>query len=160
MKNVETNRFQQKNPEEISFKGASLTEKPPKIEAKERTSERTDVRTPERTNVPKKEIQIVESEAVNVYTIEVPKERRKIRHPFDIFEDQLEGLKKIQMAKRETGGAKEVLTLGDMAREALDDFIHSKTKRSANIKLMFEQDKQEAQSVRTDERTDEKPPNG
>ena len=69
-------------------------------------------------------------------------------------------LKKIQMAKRETGGAKEVLTLGDMAREALDDFIHSKTKRSANIKLMFEQDKEDVQNVRPNERTDEKPLDG
>ena len=160
MKQVDPDRFVNKKAEEISFKAIPLGEKTEHSGVKLRTSERTDGRTPARPDLPKSVKSPMETVAANVYNIDVPKERRKIRHPFDIFEDQLEALKKNQIAKRETGGDKEVLTLGDMAREALDDFIRAKTKRSANMKLVFEQDKSETQGVRSDERTDEQPSNG
>ncbi len=64
--------------------------------------------------------------------------RRKTRHPFDIYEDQLEALKKMQMAMREQTGSRGVPTLGDMAREALDSHIQEKVKRSSNIQLVNE----------------------
>lgn len=145
MKNVDPKRFQAKKPEEISFNGAPLSENPQKKEGSVRTDVRTSVRSDEKRPQP-----APESEAAalpNVYTIEVPAQRRKIRHPFDIHEDQLEALKKIQIAEREEAGGKE-RTLGDMAREALDDFIEGKARKLANIEISYEKDK--SASVRTD----------
>ena len=135
MKNVEPKRFQTKKPEEIAFSGSPLLENPGKKEGSVRPS----VRTSERPDEHKKPE--AKSEGPNTYTIEVPHQRRKIRHPFDIYEDQLEALKKIQVAEHEEAGSKE-RPLGDMAREALDDFIKGKVKKSANIEILYEQDKQ------------------
>lgn len=139
MKNVEPKRFQAKKPEEISFAGAPLLDNPGKKEGSVRpsvrTSERPDEHKPEEARKPE-----VKSEGPNIYTIEVPQQRRKIRHPFDIFEDQLEALKKIQVAEHDEAGSKE-RPLGDMAREALDDFIKGKAKKQANIEILYEQDK-------------------
>jgi hypothetical protein len=142
MKTVEPQRFQNKKPEEIGFKGSPLAENP--IPAKEgiRPSERPSVRTDIIKPITAAAKSETKNEAANTYLIEVPEQRRKIRHPFDIYEDQLEALKKIQIAEREKDGSKETPTLGDMAREALDDFIKAKAKRSTNIQIFYEKDKQ------------------
>ena len=140
MKNVEPKRFQTKKPEEIAFSGSPLLENPGKKEGSVRPSVRTSERPDE--HKPTEEIKKpeVKSEGPNIYTIEVPQQRRKIRHPFDIYEDQLEALKKIQVAEHEEAGRKE-RPLGDMAREALDDFIKGKVKKQGNIEILYEQGK-------------------
>ncbi len=152
MKKVETERFQTKKPEEISFRGAPLPENPPRKVEVVRTSVRTSVR-PSEIKVENTDPQGEISEETNKYSIEVPAQRRKIRHPFDIYEDQLDALKKIQIAERESSGGKE-RTLGDMAREALDYFIEGEAERSENIKISREQEKLVRPSVRPDVRTE------
>lgn len=107
---------------------------------KKEGSVRPSVRTSERPDE-NKPAPVAKNEGPNTYTIEIPQQRRKIRHPFDIFEDQLEALKKIQVAEHEEAGSKE-RPLGDMAREALDDFIKGKAKKQANIEILYEKDKQ------------------
>src|SRR2546421_1152220 len=54
-----------------------------------------------------------------------PGHRRKIkqRHPFDIFEDQLEGLKQLSLEERMRGG---VGSMSAMVREEIDDLIAKK----------------------------------
>lgn len=47
--------------------------------------------------------------------------RRKVRHSFDIFEDQVLPLKEIQLARQRESGNK--CLLGDLVQEALDMFI-------------------------------------
>jgi hypothetical protein len=51
-----------------------------------------------------------------------PTPRRKIkqRHPFDIYEDQLETLKKLSLEERMQGG---IGSMSAMVREALDNYI-------------------------------------
>jgi len=55
----------------------------------------------------------------------VPLARRKIkqRHPFDIYDDQLEELRKLSVEDRMTGG---VGSMSAMVRSALDTFIAKK----------------------------------
>jgi hypothetical protein len=48
-------------------------------------------------------------------------ERRKVRHTFDIFQDQLSSLRKLQLEREETFGKRYLL--GDLVQEALDLFI-------------------------------------
>jgi len=58
----------------------------------------------------------------------VPLTRRKIkqRHPFDIYEDQLEELRKLSVEDRMAGG---VGSMSAMVRAALDAFIAKKRGR-------------------------------
>lgn len=51
-----------------------------------------------------------------------PTQRRKIkqRHPFDIYEDQLEELKKLSLEERMQGG---IGSMSAMVREAIDTFV-------------------------------------
>ncbi len=51
-----------------------------------------------------------------------PTPRRKIksRHPFDIYEDQVDTLKELSLEDRRRGGAG---SMSAMVREALDDYI-------------------------------------
>jgi hypothetical protein len=70
--------------------------------------------------------------------VRIPAERRKTRHPFDIFEDQLEGLRKIQLAERESSRPRRGKTLGEMAQEALDRFIAEKAKKLPNVAIRHE----------------------
>lgn len=144
MKKVETERFQAKRPEEISFTGTPLTDSPPKKEMSGQASVRPHVRPYVRTDEPKQDRPLkspAEKESVNMYTIPIPEQRRKIRHPFDFYEDQLEALKIIQIARREGSGLKQPPSLGEMAREAMDDFIKITAKQSQNISVSHEQDK-------------------
>lgn len=54
-----------------------------------------------------------------------PTVRRKIkqRHPFDIYEDQLEELRKLSLEERMQGGTG---SMSAMVREAIDTFISKK----------------------------------
>ena len=57
----------------------------------------------------------------NVRTNERPKARRKIRHTFDIFADQLMSLREIALERESETGDR--VLLGDLAQEALDMLI-------------------------------------
>lgn len=76
------------------------------------------------------------NDATNVRTFERPKERTRVRHSFDIWQDQLLGLSEIQAERFSRTGRKP--KLGDLAQEALDAFIAKERKRP---------------NVRTNERT-------
>jgi hypothetical protein len=133
MKEIDENRFQKKTPESIAFQGAKLPETPPpppihEPERAERTNGRTDAHHPFPT-----------PESVASYVVRVPTERRKTRHPFDIYEDQLDALCKMQLAEREEAGQKSSKTLGEMAQEALDRYIADKTKKLPSMKLIREE---------------------
>src|SRR3712207_5628212 len=54
-------------------------------------------------------------------TNEPSSQRRKVRHTFDIFDDQLLSLKEITIERQRTGGNR--VLLGDLVQEALDRFI-------------------------------------
>ncbi len=93
-----------------------------------RTYARTDGRTDDPSNMP------------HTYPATVPGERRKIRHAFDIFEDQLVNLRKLQGVATVVDNAryKAASTLGDMVRKALDDYLEQEIQRSANLELVHE----------------------
>lgn len=158
MKDVKPNRFQKLKPEEISFKGAPMPENSP-ISSQNQGEERTDVRTNERTKQPtnvrpkggKAPRQPLSGDS---YTIEIPIERKKTRHSFDIFEDQKTALNKIQMAAVDAGDKKKPV-LGEMIQEAIDDYIAHKARQSPNLKVVREE-----QNERTNERSDVRPGNG
>lgn len=56
-----------------------------------------------------------------------PRRRRKERHSFDIFADQLLALKQIAVAREAITGAR--VLLGDLVQEALDHFIQNETRK-------------------------------
>ena len=141
MRPVEPQRFQAKKPEKISFIGAPLPENPPRKEGSVRSDVRTSGRTDEHKQAQAPKKPEAQEGVANIYSIEVPEQRRKIRHPFDIYEDQLEALKKIQIARRENAGLKEAPALGEMVRESLDNFIKAEVRQSPNIKIFYEKDK-------------------
>ena len=133
MKEINENRFQKKAPESIVFQGAQLPDIPPppathEPEPSERPSVRTDEHRP--SAVP---------ESMPSYVVRVPAERRKTRHPFDIYDDQLDALRKIQLAEREEARQKRAKSLGDMAQEALDRYIAEKIKKLPSMKLVREE---------------------
>jgi hypothetical protein len=57
---------------------------------------------------------------------ETPRRKIKTRHPFDIYEDQLEELRKLSMEDRMQGGFG---SMSAMVREAIDTFIAKKRGR-------------------------------
>jgi hypothetical protein len=131
MKHVDETRFQKKKPESIAFQGKTLPESAPLPEAPMAPdTSRPNGRTDERT--------ATVADDLPAYVVRIPAERRKTRHPFDIFEDQLEGLRKIQLAERESSGPRKGKTLGEMAQEALDCFIAEKAERLPNVDLRRE----------------------
>ena len=157
MKDVKPDRFQKLKPEEIAFKGAPISEKPlisSENQGKERTDVRTNERTKQPTNVRPKPARRPGPQVGDVYTIEIPIERKKTRHSFDIFEDQKTALSKIQVAAVEAGNKKKPV-LGEMIQEAIDDYIAHKGRQSPNIKVVREE-----QNERTNERPNVRPGNG
>lgn len=123
MKPIDEARFQKKKPDEIAFSPAPVPTQPlPDIE---RTSERLNVRTDVQQH--KKQ-----ARASYAFSIEVPHSRRKTRQSFDIFEDQYDALKKLQIAEHEHSG-KKAQKLGEMVQDALDIYIREKTKKLSNI---------------------------
>jgi hypothetical protein len=73
-----------------------------------------------------------------VHHITIPQKRVRIRHAFDIFEDQLDALKKIQSAHRDTHGNTGTPSLSDMTREAFDAFIRDRIKGLKNIDILYD----------------------
>ena len=163
MKKVNIKRFQQKNPEDISFKGASIPEKPiattenvplqnekgGKKRTNEPMSERTNERTVNKnTSVAPEKTAVDNIASGNFYTAEIPAERVKTRHSFDIFQDQKNALEKLQMALKDSGQKKKPV-LGDMAQEAFDLYIKEKSKKLNNFKII-----RERPNERTNERSE------
>lgn len=148
MKKVDTKRFQSKKPEKISFQADSFEKKSPTPKTKpvkaiekkpKRTHEPTSVQTNERPNE--------QTNERSVYLIEIPIKRRKIRNSFDIFEDQMAALNKIQLAAMDSGDKKKP-ALGNIIQTALDNHIKEKVVQEENLKIIYEQ---------IDEPTDERP---
>lgn len=69
------------------------------------------------------------------YVVTVPSERRKTRQSFDIYEDQYDALKKLQLAVREHRRGK-VPKLGEMVQEAIDQYVREQAKRLPNITVV------------------------
>jgi hypothetical protein len=67
------------------------------------------------------------NDATTVRTNERTKARTRVRHSFDIWQDQLLGLSEIQAERFSRTGRKP--KLGDLAQEALDAFIAKERKR-------------------------------
>ena len=136
MKTPDLNKFRSKpkTPEEIDFQGQDIPEyaSPPTNEPDSPSSERTNVRPTGRTNDP--------SDIPHVYPATIPGERRKVRHAFDIFEDQLVNLRKLQGVATVVDDApyKAASTLGDMVRKALDEYLEQEIQRSSNLELVLE----------------------
>jgi hypothetical protein len=68
------------------------------------------------------------------------KERTRIRHSFDIYQDQLLSLKEIALSRQKAQG-KRVL-LGDLVQEALDMLIINEQKNKRTKKCLSEQMKE------------------
>ncbi len=118
MKEIKERRFQKKKPEDIGFAAPLMAE-----------------RSDERPSVRPKEPPLTADATTPAYIITIPATRRKIRHAFDIYEDHLDALKKIQMAERDISGKRSGKTLGDIAQEALDDWVRKQSKHLDNIEI-------------------------
>jgi hypothetical protein len=120
MKPIDEARFQKK-PDAIAFHPAPVPTRP--LPDSERTSERSNERT---------DVQQHEKRASSAFSIKIPHSRRKTRQSFDIFEDQYDALKKLQIAEHEHSG-KKAQKLGEMVQDALDIYIREKAKRLSSI---------------------------
>ena len=116
MKSIDEARFQKK-PDAIAFHPAPVPTQP--LPDSERTFERADTQQHEKW-------------ASHAFSIEVPHNRRKTRQSFDIFEDQYDALKKLQIAEHEYSG-KKAQKLGEMVQDALDIYIREKANKLSNI---------------------------
>ncbi len=136
MRKPDLNKFRSKprTPEEIDFQGQDIPEQAPSPtnEPDSPNSDRTNIRPNGRTDGP--------PNMPHTYPATVPGERRKIRHAFDIFEDQLVNLRKLQGVATVVDNApyKAASTLGDMVRKALDDYLEQEIQRSSNLELVRE----------------------
>jgi hypothetical protein len=125
MKQVNPHRFGHKE-EEIDFDAEPITNKRQPGESVSRTSAEPPKRPQEDVVRPM------------VHHISIPQKRVRIRHAFDIFEDQLEALKKIQSAHRDKHGNTGTPSLSDMTREAFDAFIKERIKGMKNIDILHD----------------------
>ncbi|HEX2244381.1 MAG TPA: hypothetical protein VHK27_14255 [Gammaproteobacteria bacterium] len=132
MREIKEERF--KKIEDVGFNPKPLPEPPQKKEGVQAAPGVADERTFERTEPPSK----TEARSSTAYIIQIPKIRRKTRQSFDIFEDQYDALKKIQLAETELLHIKTPQKLGDMTQEALTHFIEEKARKLKNIKIVKE----------------------
>jgi len=128
MREIKEERF--KKLEDVGFNPKPLPEPPQKkggVQA-----------TPAVTNGGTTEMRTMEATSSTAYIIHIPKLRRKTRQSFDIFEDQYDALKKIQLAEAEMLHSKTPQKLGDMTQEALSHYIEEKAKKLKNITIVKE----------------------
>lgn len=130
MKEINEGRF--KKVEDIGFNPKPIVELPAKREELPPKPQIVNERTNERSEKPQK----AESVSNTAYIINIPRERRKTRQSFDIFEDQYDALKKIQLAEAEALHNKTPKKLGDMTQEALDEYIKEKARKLGNITVI------------------------
>ncbi len=123
MKKVNPNRFGHKE-EEIDFQAEPITNKRP-------ITKESDFKMP--PPAPKLPQESVLRQTR--YHITIPGKRVRIRHAFDIYEDQLDALKKIQSAHRDQHGNAGTPSLSDMTREAFDGFIKEWVKGMKNVDI-------------------------
>ena len=96
----------------------------------------------------------VANEPPNVRTNEPSGQRRKVRHTFDIFGDQLLSLKEITIERQRTSGHR--VLLGDLVQEALDRFITNERNQHQTVPRPTERSNQAAYEPsfdRSNERT-------
>jgi hypothetical protein len=93
----------------------------PADESSLKSSKRTNVRKNKRSNE-RKNKRTTEQMTVrpNGQTVKRTNVRKKIRHAFDIFEDQLFSLKEVQLSRQKKGAK---YNLGNLVQEALDMFL-------------------------------------
>jgi hypothetical protein len=132
MREIKEERF--KKIEDVGFNPKPLPEPSQKKEGVPAAPAVADGRTFERTESQSK----TESVSSTAYIIQIPKMRRKTRQSFDIFEDQYDALKKIQLAEAEMLHSKTPQKLGDMTQEALTHYIEEKARKLKNIKIVKE----------------------
>ena len=156
MKSVKTDRYQKRREpaaEAITFPGSTTnlphqkkssalpkadrkgdhqserTEQPSNGRILERTSQRPVERETERTDERSYGV-----EPANSYLIQVPEERIKDRHSFNIFKDQKLALDQLQMAIRDVEGKKP--NLGELVQRALDSFIRERAHELPNVRVV------------------------
>lgn len=127
MKEVHEERFKKK--EDVGFNPLPIPKTPTPTSGGVVGGERSN----ERTNVIR-----VREEATIAYIITIPTTRRKTRQSFDIFEDQYDALRKLQIAEAEQAGRPHGRKLGDMVQEALDAFIKERAKKLGTISIRRE----------------------
>lgn len=112
-------------PDQPSVTGAPTNE-PTKLRTDERPNDRMTTQQPAlpaQTAQPSVETPVeTRTERSNERTVE----RTKVRHTFDIFQDQLTALRRIQLAREEL--SHKHYRLGDLVQEALDAFINQERK--------------------------------
>ena len=86
------------------------------------------------TDEPKKKIPA--DHLMSTHVVRVPDDRRTIRHPFNIYEDQLLALKAIQRAEAEN--ARKEPTLAQLAQRAFEAFIRQRASELKNIHIVRE----------------------
>jgi hypothetical protein len=130
MKEVKEDRF--KKTENMGFNPVPVPNNP----SQKSDSSKGD--SPSRTNVRSFEKHNVSFAPDSNYTITIPKERRKSRQSFDIFDDQYDALKKLQVCEANKKGERTGPKLGAMVQEALDAFIREKAKKLGNVDVVNE----------------------
>jgi hypothetical protein len=123
MKEIREERFMKR--EDVGFNPAPIPEAPPATAPEEL------VRTNERTNG----VRVPVLEGAPTYVVSIPAARRKTRQSFDIFEDQYDALKKLQLAEADQAGSTHGRKMGDMVQEALDAFIREKARKLGTITI-------------------------
>jgi hypothetical protein len=124
MKEVREDRFTKR--EDVGFNPTPIPEP--------RDAQRSGEVSHERTN----ERATAAAEIATAYVVTVPLSRRKTRQSFDIFEDQYDALKKIQLAEADHAGHSHGRKLGEMVQEALDAFIKERAKKLGTIAIKRE----------------------
>ena len=122
MKPLKPQRFGRE--EEINFQAEPITHQKPASAPKSPVDGQ---------NRPQKSV----SEPI-VLRIVIPHKRARIRHAFDIFEDQLNALKTLQDSHRDLHGNAGTPSLSEMTREAFDEFIKTRVKTLKNINIFYE----------------------
>jgi hypothetical protein len=137
MREIKEERFKKK--EDIEFHPVAIPEPlEPQAAARPVIPQRTDESSFERTNERTETKPAIGLSPATTYLVTIPKERRKTRQSFDIFEDQYDALKKLQLAEAELLQSKTGRKLGDLVQESLDRFIQEKAERLGNITVVRE----------------------
>jgi hypothetical protein len=134
MKEVREERFTKK--EDVGFNPTPIP-KAPALQGREGESGE---RSNERTNA----VRVPEARSTDTaYIVAIPSTRRKTRQSFDIFEDQYDALKKLQLAEADQAEDKHGRNrkLGDMVQEALDAFIKEKARKLGTISIRREHER-------------------
>lgn len=126
MKEVHEERFTKK--EDVGFNPPPIPPTPAPLSGRGGEGERAN----ERTHVPRLP---EERSTATAYVVTIPPTRRKTRQSFDIFEDQYDALKKLQLAEADQHQHRK---MGDLVQEALDAFIKERAKKLGTMSIRRE----------------------